>query len=130
MVEKQNPDLPEKFMRYFETGVNGDKTAFVTAQIIQKLNVPFVIENPTSSMIWRYFEMLGLQFIHNKTNYCAYDKSFSAKPTTFASNRVLNLKTGKAEVIMKNLKGRGDGSERANIPKDLIIDIAKQIQAA
>lgn len=130
MVEKNNPELPEKFMRYFNTGVNGDKTAFVTAQIIQKLNVPFVIENPSSSMIWRYFEMLGLRFIHNKTNYCAYDNSFSAKPTTFASNRVLNLKTGKANVIMKNLKGRGDGSQRANIPKDLIVDIVRQIQAA
>lgn len=53
-----------------------------------------------------------------------------AKPTTFASNRVLNLKTGKANVIMKNLKGRGDGSQRANIPKDLIVDIVRQIQAA
>jgi len=55
----------------------------------------------------------------NKTYYSSYDKSFSTKPTIFASNEKLNLKT-------KKLKGNNDhmalGSydKRSAIPQNLI----------
>ncbi|MFC2506069.1 MAG: DNA methyltransferase [Kingella sp. (in: b-proteobacteria)] len=134
IVEKNPQDLrlPEMFCRYWKTGLNGEKTAFVTAQIVKTLNVPFLIENPQSSMIWRYFEMLGLDLIHNKANYCAYDNKRSLKPTHFSGSLKLDLKTGKPQrgVVMKTQKGRGDGSERANIPRELILDIVRQVKAA
>lgn len=64
----------------------------------------------------------------NKANYCAYDDNRSLKPTVFASEKILHLRTAKkANGIMKNEQGRGDGSQRANIPHDLVLDIVEQL---
>lgn len=128
MVEKQQPDLYEKYLRYFHTGLNGEATATVTAGIVKRLGLPFVIENPASSMIWAFLEQQGLTFVKNKANYCAYDDNRSLKPTVFASEKILHLRTAKkANGIMKNEQGRGDGSQRANIPHDLVLDIVEQL---
>lgn len=127
MASGKNP-LPY-FERYYKTGVNGEMTALFTAEIIKALGIPFVIENPQSSMIFRYLEMLNLTFERNLATYCSYDSERNLKPTIFASNQKLNLKQERnATVTMKELKGRGDGSARAEIPYLLVQDIVRQMK--
>lgn len=129
LVERRADDLLERFMIYEQRGINGNLTALFTKSIICQLGIPFVIENPKSSMIWQYFKQAGLDFIPNVANYSAYDKARSLKPTIFASNVELKLKTAKkAKTNMRNLKGRGDGSKRADIPSDLVRVIVEQMK--
>lgn len=130
IVEKDKSKLTY-FQRYYQTGVNGEFTALFTAELIKQLNIPFVVENPYSSMIWDYLTMHGLEFVKNKACYCEYDKARSLKPTGFATLKPLNLKTAKkATITQKQLKGRGDGSIRAAIPAKLIVDIVEQLELA
>ncbi len=135
--EIQNANYYEKYnnkchpvkRRYFLqkeiSRINGENTASSCIFIIEHFEPSFwVIENPATSKIWEYianhwcFEIPHM----NKTYYSSYDKSFSTKPTIFASNKKLNLKT-------KKLKGNNDhmalGSydKRSAIPLNLIKDI-------
>lgn len=123
-VERCDKKLPEMYFRYLKTATNGDLTAHFVVECISELQIPFVIENPKSSMIWDKLTRLGLEFVKNEATYCAYDNARSLKPTGFAMPFAIPLKTDRcATVIMKNEKGRNDGSERANIPELLIKDI-------
>ncbi len=57
----------------------------------------YYIENPASSLIWKYIKYnLGFtNGIKNIAHYSAYNENFSKKPTCFLSNIKLNLKKAK-----------------------------------
>ncbi|HGO8797503.1 TPA: DNA methyltransferase [Neisseria meningitidis] len=52
LVERNAPEIPTVYSRYLRKGVNGDLTALFTAELVKALGIPFVIENPQSSMIF------------------------------------------------------------------------------
>lgn len=128
MLESGRYDLKDKYDEYRKRGVNGNKTIDFTLNVIKILRLPFIIENPTQSLMFKYMGS-KLDFIENKTFYSAYNKNFSLKPTTFASNFKLNLK--KDRVLTENMrwkKGRSDKSVRSLVPFELLIDIREQLK--
>ena len=120
-------DLKKKYLEYFERGLNGNKTADFTLSVIETLKLPFIIENPTQSLLFRYIKD-KIDFVENRTFYSAYNESFSLKPTTFASNFKLNLKEERILTgNMRSKKGRNDKSVRSLIPENLLLDIRNQL---
>ena len=120
--------------------INGELCAFNTIRIIERYEPKiWVIENPQSSKMWKYFHQIHqFEGYKNVAYYYAYDKNFSRKPTTFYSNVWLNLlKTEeKASIVMSpiNKKKKEDRktigrsyNQRSNIPLNLIEDIMNQI---
>lgn len=112
--------------------INGELCAFNITRIIEKYNpMIWVIENPQSSRIWKYYRQIqSFSGYENVAHYNAYDKEFPKKPTTFYSNIVLPLKRTKemAKVVIspKNSRGRKviqGYNNRSNIPLLLIKDI-------
>lgn len=112
--------------------INGELCAFNTIRIIERYQpVVWVIENPQSSRIWRYYKQVqGFMGIENVANYNAYDKSFPKKPTTFYSNIYLPLQTTREASDVTISRKKGDDrkvlrtyNERSNIPLPLIKEI-------
>jgi hypothetical protein len=62
----------------------------------------------------------------NKTYYSSYNKNFSAKPTIFKSNILLNLKNVKIKGNSSHM-AKGSYAKRSSIPSELILDIITQI---
>ena len=105
----------------------GEDTLLGTIHIIKTFKPKsWVIENPKSSYIWKYInEYIKISGNNNDTYYNCYNKMFSKKPTIFFCNQKLNLKK---EHIKSNDKMRHCSyNERASIPKELILDIIKQL---
>ena len=120
LVDRSAPEIPEIYARYLKKGVNGDLTALFTAELVKALGIPFVIENPQSSMIFDKLEREGLSFVKNVACYAAYSDDFPLKRTGFASGVAMNLKQAKrAKFAFKDWKvSKYIG--RSSIPEDLI----------
>ena len=120
LVERNAPEIPAVYSRYLRKGVNGDLTALFTAELVKALGIPFVIENPQSSMLFERMKRNGLNFIKNNACYSAYSDEFPLKRTGFASNVEMNLKNAnKATFRMKQVKSNRK-ILRSSIPSDLI----------
>jgi hypothetical protein len=90
---------------------------------VKVLGIPFVIENPQSSMLFERMTRNGLNFIKNKACYSAYSDEFPLKRTGFASNVQMSLKTANRVTFrMKQIKSNRE-ILRSAIPADLIRDI-------
>lgn len=125
--EKSNPVKRRYFLQKEISRINGESTASATLFIIENFKPNFwVIENPATSKIWEYIQYHWcFKFNYkNKTYYSSYDKSFSIKPTIFASNKKLNLKTNKIKGNSDHM-ARGSYDKRSAIPKNLIKEIIK-----
>ena len=109
--------------------INGELCAFNTIRIIERYEPTiWVIENPQSSMIWRYLEQIqDFHGIKNLAYYNAYDDNFTKKPTVFYSNANFSLKkdhikqNGQYGYIVSRRY-----NERSKIPLELIKDILGQ----
>lgn len=106
--------------------INGELCAFNTIEIIRKYNPKYyIIENPAYGRLWEYVsKILGFKIsFDNFTYYNNYDYPIS-KPTKFASNVNLNLKSENIpnDVIFNSGFSR-DYNERSNIPKKLVDEI-------
>ena len=113
--------------------LNGELCAFNTIRIIERYKpTVWVIENPQSSRIWKYFSQIqDFHGIKNIAHYSAYSKKYSKKPTCFYSNRMFNLKTTKekSELTFQGLGDKGISRSynvRSEIPLELIKDILEQ----
>lgn len=123
LVDRNAPEIPEIYSRYLKGGVNGDLTALFVCELVKALEIPFVIENPQSSMLFEKLKREGLDFVKNTACYAAYSEEFPLKRTGFASNVGMNLKkTNKAKFAFQDWKGNR-GIVRSSIPSDLIKDI-------
>lgn len=92
-------------------------------ELVGVLGIPFVIENPQSSMLFERMKRNGLNFIKNNACYSAYSEEFPLKRTGFASNVEMRLKNAnKATFRMKQLKSNRK-ILRSAIPSELIKDI-------
>lgn len=114
-----------KYEKSFFNRINGELCAYNTIKIIERYKPSvFVIENPSSSKIWHYFnDILGVKFnFDNLTYYGNYGYPV-AKATRFKSNINLFLKSEKCGKKMKWEKYSRDYNVRSNIPLDLIKDI-------
>ncbi|HEZ2359378.1 TPA: DNA methyltransferase [Neisseria meningitidis] len=120
LVERNAPEIPAVYSRYLRKGVNGDLTALFTAELVKALGIPFVIENPQSSMIFDKLAREGLSFVKNVACYAAYSDAFPLKRTGFASSLAMNLKQVKrAKFAFHAWKG-SHHIVRSSIPEDLI----------
>lgn len=120
LVERNAPEISAVYSRYLRKGVNGDLTALFTAELVKALGIPFVIENPQSSMIFDKLELEGLSFVKNVACYAAYSDDFPVKRTGFASGVAMNLKQKKrAKFAFRDWKG-SKHIVRSSIPEDLI----------
>lgn len=123
LVDRNAPEIPEIYSRYLKGGVNGDLTALFVCELVGRLKIPFVIENPQSSMLFERMKRNGLNFIKNNACYSAYSDEFPLKRTGFASNVEMSLKNAnKATLRMKHLKSNRK-ILRSSIPSELIKDI-------
>ena len=123
LVNRDAPDVNEVYSRYLRGGVNGDLTALFVCELVKALEIPFVIENPQSSMLFERMKRNGLNFIKNNACYSAYSDEFPLKRTGFASNVEMSLKNAnKANFRMKHLKSNRK-ILRSSIPSNLIKDI-------
>lgn len=52
LVARNAPETSEVYSRYLKGGINGDLTALFVFELVKALEIPFVIENPQSSMIF------------------------------------------------------------------------------
>ena len=128
LVDRNAPEIPEIYSRYLKGGVNGDLTALFVCELVKALEIPFVIENPQSSMLFEKLKREGLDFIKNTACYAAYSEEFPLKRTGFASNVEMNLKkTNKAKFAFRDWKGNR-GIVRSSIPVDLIRDIVSHFE--
>ena len=123
LVARNAPETSEVYSRYLKGGINGDLTALFVFELVKALEIPFVIENPQSSMIFEKLKRNGLNFIKNNACYSAYSEEFPLKRTGFASNVEMSLKNAnKATFRMKQLKSNRK-ILRSAIPSELIKDI-------
>lgn len=128
LVERNAPEIPAVYSRYLRKGVNGDLTALFTAELVKALGIPFVIENPQSSMIFDKLEREGLSFVKNVACYAAYSDDFPVKRTGFASGVAMNLKQAKrAKFAFCDWKG-SKHIVRSSMPVDLIKDIVSYFE--
>ena len=128
LVDRNAPEIPEIYSRYLKGGVNGDLTALFVCELVKALEIPFVIENPQSSMLFEKLKREGLDFIKNTACYAAYSEEFPLKRTGFASNVEMNLKkTNKAKFAFGDWEGNR-GIVRSSIPVDLIRDIVSHFE--
>ena len=120
LVKRSAPEVHEAYSRYLKGGINGDLTALFVCELVGRLKIPFVIENPQSSMLFERMKRNGLNFIKNNACYSAYSDEFPLKRTGFASNVEMSLKNAnKAAFRMKHLKSNRK-ILRSSIPSDLI----------
>ncbi|BCK42939.1 DNA methyltransferase [Streptococcus suis] len=118
-----------QYDRQFMKRVNGELCAFNTVEIIKRYNPRyFIIENPASGRLWKYIEdVMGFKLPYlNITRYNNYDYPLQ-KPTKFASNIFLGLKTDvkPAKTTLTNFSK--SYNERSNIPQKLVIEIFSKI---
>ncbi|MGM7413874.1 DNA methyltransferase [Lactococcus lactis] len=114
--------------------LNGELCAFNTIRIIERYQPEvWVIENPQSSRIWKYYKQIqDFQGIKNIAHYSAYDSErYSKKPTCFYSNLMFNLKTTdeQSKLTFRGLGDKGISRSyniRSEIPLQLIKDILDQ----
>ncbi|WP_198932415.1 hypothetical protein, partial [Brucella sp. CMUL 015] len=125
-------DKEEYFNELKKKRAVGELLHHNTDEIIKFFGVPSVVENPQTSYCWKMFHK---EFKKSVAHYIAYDRKFTKKPTTFASN--VELKLLKAAKDMKQehrwgyRKGQKNGNgynKRSSIPEKLIIDIFKQLE--
>lgn len=119
----------------------GYDTASATIYILETFEPKiWVIENPKSSMIWKFYKYHHCFYgIENDTYYSSYDTDFSAKPTRFLSNINLYLIKEKAKTLNSlnpRYKKRNpaiekvilDYNNRSSIPKQLLLKILEQLE--
>ena len=124
------------YTRMVLSRMNGELCAFNTMRIIKHYRpLVFVIENPATSQLWRYYrEILNFNGMKNIACYNDYDEAFSQKPTCFYSNLDLCLKVpqyrqalytiGSGHKVKKRHQKMISGyNKRSNIPLLLIKDI-------
>lgn len=120
-----NYQYPRQFMKR----INGELCAFNTIEIIKRYKPKcFIIENPASGRLWKYIEdIMGFKLpFFNITRYNNYDYPLQ-KPTKFASNIDLNLKS---DVIKQDIEWRyfsKSYNERSNIPQKLLLHIFRKV---
>lgn len=125
----------EKYNEYTNKGILGNDTADTLIMICRRLNIPFVIENPKLSRIFKYFEYRNFKGKNNIAHYNNYDSSYPMKPTNFFSSYKLNLNDKRVPTSIKwrhtnqTSKRENDGGDRSNIPHNLIKDIINQIES-
>lgn len=125
LVVRNAPEINQVYSRYLRLGVNGDLTALFVCELIKALDIPFVVENPQSSMLFERLRRNGLIFIKNNACYSSYSDDFPLKRTGFASNIEMSLKTtNKAAFRMKQIKSNRK-ILRSSIPACLIKDIIR-----
>ena len=123
LVKRNAPELHNVYLRYQKSGTNGDLTALFVCEIVKVLEIPFVIENPQTSMLFERIKRNGLDFVKSNACYSAYSDEFPLKRTGFASNVEMRLKNAnKAAFRMKQIKNNRK-ILRSSIPADLIRDI-------
>lgn len=89
-------------------------------KIIDYYNVNFVIENPRTSYMVYY---LNIMYVPNKVDYCMYGFNYK-KSTTIYSNYNLDLKTCNHDTHKLSFKEDvGDYAARASVPPKLIKSI-------
>ncbi|MDR0298791.1 MAG: DNA methyltransferase [Streptococcaceae bacterium] len=124
------------YTRTLFSRINGELCAVNTVRLIERYRPKiFVIENPASGKLWRYYRhVLNFSGIRNIVCYNDYDEAFSQKPTCFYSNLNLNLKVAQykpaAFTIGRSQKAKARGqkvisgyNKRSDIPLTLIQDI-------
>lgn len=131
--ENHNKTCAKQMIRNYykslSTCLSGIATINAVHQIIHHFKPKYyVIENPQSSLIWKYIDAC-LDFDYATkwlVYYNNYDTNYSRKPTYFMTNAVLKLKhdTFKSEINLGNITGY---DKRSSIPKELLLDIYKQI---
>lgn len=116
------------FIRKEISRLVGETTIAGTIKIIQHFNPKiWVIENPQTSMIWDFLENhWNFKMNMNLATYSSYDENFSLKPTNFASNVILFLKKFRNKGNTNHMNS--NYAKRSDIPKDLVLDIYKQIR--
>jgi hypothetical protein len=115
--------------RQLMTRINGELCIFNTIEIIRKYKPKYwVIENPAFGKIWEYIEkILGFEIpYHNQTYYSAYGYDVQ-KPTRFASNVDLKLKTEKIKNKIPFNQTCGYNN-RSNIPEKLVEEVFNKIK--
>lgn len=130
------------YTRVIFSRVNGELCALNTMRIIKRYHPKiFVIENPATSKLWRYYrEVLNFNAKKNVVCYNDYDPHFSQKPTCFYSNIDLNLKVPQYRKGDYTIGGSKKARERhqtlisgynkrSNIPLLLIKDILENCLA-
>lgn len=129
---EKSPHFKKFWWKTVYNRINGELCAYNTIRIIERYQPQvWVIENPQTSKIWRYYrEIQDFQGIENVAHYNAYDRSFSKKPTTFYSNIYLPIRTSyeRAEAVLSRRKGDDRRvihgyNAKSNIPLPLIKDI-------
>ncbi|HEM6460578.1 DNA methyltransferase [Streptococcus suis] len=117
------------FEKLYMKRINGELTVFNTIQIIKRYQPRYwIIENPANSKIWEYIRtifMFELPYM-NLTRYNNYEYPLQ-KPTKFASNVFLGLKTDvkPAKTTLTNFSK--SYNERSNIPQKLVIEIFSKV---
>ena len=129
---EKTPHFKKHWWKTVLNRINGELCAFNITRIIERYEPEiWVIENPQSSRIWRYYKQIqNFYGIENVAHYNAYDKEFPKKPTTFYSNIHLPLKTTREKANVVISPKAADGRKtiqgynaRSNIPLLLIKDI-------
>jgi site-specific DNA-cytosine methylase len=133
----QNSTFKPNWNKNCYSRINGELCAINTMRIIERYKPEiWVIENPQTSMIWRYYKQVqGFNGFENIAHYAAYDENFSKKPTCFYSNVMFNLRKmkGKAKRNMIFKRGRHNDYSRnydirSRIPGELVKDIIEQLE--
>ena len=123
-----------KYNQYKVKGELGRRIVDTLVYSLPLLNVPFLIENPRNSFMWKYMEYRGFNYIKNNCCYNDYDHNFIQKPTTFYGTHELNLlctytkSSKKFRHTRQSKKGENDGGSRSDIPKELVLDIVSQME--
>lgn len=127
-VVRMKMDKKQYFKRLVQRRDVSETLHANTDIIVNHFNVPSIIENPQTSYAWKFFHK---EFKKTLAHYIAYDGNFSKKPTYFASNFELKLKlASRTTVQTRNLKHHIlSYNERSTIPKELIIDIMRQMRS-
>lgn len=125
-VKTMKKDKKEYFDNLIVKRDISEKLHSNTDKIINYFGVPGVIENPQTSYCWKLFHK---DFIQSVAHYIAYDNSYTKKPTIFASNIELELKTAPKGLKQEKKWGYATGNynNRSAVPETLIIDIVNQI---
>ena len=116
--------MQRNFFHKQKTRLLGEATSIATFKIIQHFKPKiWIIENPQTSKIWKYFYYyLNFRGFENKTNYAIWDNTFSLKPTIFMSNINLYL-TNKKPSAANKWRLNCDYLTRSMIPEMLIKSI-------
>ena len=125
-VRNMKRDKKEYFKNLIKKREISEKLHENTDLIIKEFKVPYIIENPFTSLAWKKFHK---DSIKNLTHYVAYDERFTKKPTIFASDKKIELKTITGNKKSKNtIEKNGNYNKRSSLPEALIIDAFNQLK--